>query len=122
MKQDFVRLTLGMFATSFSAYPLTFSYAGQAEAPEGKADVIDVKGDGNFAARLFIDSKSRLPLMFSWNTPPNLVPVVAGQKPPDNMPPGSIVFDAPAPPPASATAEQTQAVRGRCARAREPQR
>lgn len=106
VKQDFVKLTLGMFATSFSSYPLAFGYAGQAEAPEGKADVIEVKGDGNFAARLFVDSKTRLPLMLSWNTPPNLVPVVAGQKPPDNMPPGSVVFEAPAPPPANATAEQ----------------
>jgi hypothetical protein len=106
VKQDFVRLTLGMFATSFSSYPLTFGYAGQAEAPEGKADVIDVTGEGNFASRLFIDAKTHLPLMLSWSTPPNLVPVAAGQKPPDNMPPGSVVFETPAPPPASATAEQ----------------
>jgi hypothetical protein len=106
VKQDFVRLALGMFATSFSSYPLTFGFAGQAEAPEGKADVIDVKGEGDFAARLFIDSKTHLPLMLSWNTPPNLVPVVAGQKPPDNMPPGSVVFETPAPPPGSATAEE----------------
>lgn len=106
VKQDFVKLTLGMFASSYSSYPLTFGYAGQAEAPEGKADVIDVKGEGNFAARLFVDSKSHLPLMLSWNTPPNLVPVVAGQKPPDNMPPGSVMFETAAPPPATATAEQ----------------
>ncbi len=106
VKQDFVRLTLGMFATSFSSYPLTFGYAGQAEAPEGKADVIEVKGSADFAARLFIDSKTHLPLMLSWTTPPDLVAVVAGQKPPDNMPPGSVVFETPAPPPASATAEQ----------------
>ena len=106
VKQDFVKLTLGMFATSFSSYPLSFGYAGQAEAPEGKADVIDVKGDGNFTARLFIDSKTHLPLMLSWNTPPNLVPVVAGEKPPDNMPPGSVVFETPVPPSANATAEQ----------------
>ena len=106
VKQDFVRLTLGMFATSFSSYPLTFGYAGQAEAPEGKADVIDVKGQGNFTAKLFIDSQTRLPLMVSWNTPPNLVPVAAGQKPPGNMPPGSVVFETPAPPPANATAER----------------
>jgi len=31
--------------------------------------------------RLFIDSNA-LPLMPSWSTPPSLVPVVAGQKPP----------------------------------------
>jgi hypothetical protein len=35
-----------------------------------------------FAAQLFIDSKTHLPLMLSWSTPPSLVPVVAGQKPP----------------------------------------
>lgn len=106
VKQDFARLTLGMFASSFSSYPLTFGYAGQAEAPEGKADVIDVKGEGNFAARLFIDSKTHLPLMLSWTTPPTLVPVVRGQPPPANLAPGAVTFDTPAPPPASATAEQ----------------
>jgi hypothetical protein len=106
VKQDFVRLMLGMFATSFRSYPLTFGYAGQAEAPEGKADVIDVKGAGDFSARLFIDSKTHLPLMLSWTTPPNLVPVVAGQKPPANLAPGSVIFETPTPPPDSASAEQ----------------
>jgi hypothetical protein len=106
LKQDFARLTLGMFAASFSSYPVTFGYIGQAEAPEGKADVIDVKGDGNFSARLFTDSKTHLPLMLSWTTPPNLVPVVMGQQPPANMPPGSVAFETPAPPPSSATPEQ----------------
>ena len=106
VKQDFTRLTLGMFATSFSSYPLSFGHAGQAEAPEGKADVLDVKGAGNFSARLFIDSKTHLPLMLSWTTPPNLVPVVAGQKPPANLPPGAVTFETPMPPPDSATAEQ----------------
>jgi len=106
VKQDFVRLTLGMFATSFSSYPLSFGHAGQAEAPEGKADVLDVKGGGNFSARFFIDSKTHLPLMLSWTTPPNVVPVVAGQKPPANLPPGSVTFETPIPPPDSATPEQ----------------
>ena len=47
-------------------YPLTFTYAGEAEAPEGKADVIDVKGEGDFAVRLFVDQKTHMPLMLSW--------------------------------------------------------
>lgn len=106
LKQDFVRLTLGMFATSFSTYPLSFGHAGQAEAPEGKADVLDVKGAGNFSARFFIDSKTHLPLMLSWTTPPNLVPVVAGQKPPANLPPGAVIFETPMPPPDSASPEE----------------
>ena len=69
IKQDFAKLTLGMFAASFPTYPLTFTYAGQAEAPQGKADVIDVKGEGNFALRLFINSQTHLPIMVSWTTP-----------------------------------------------------
>jgi hypothetical protein len=68
-KQDFVRLTLGMFAGSFSSYPLTFSSAGKAEAPQGQADVIDVKGPANFALRLFVNSETHLPLMVSWQAP-----------------------------------------------------
>jgi hypothetical protein len=112
LKQDFVRLTLGMFATSFSTYPLTFSSAGTAEAPEGKADVIDVKGPGgpgSLSARLFVNSQTHVPLMLSWTVPPTLVPVTAGQPPPVNLAPGAITFDAPGPPPGpAATADERQ--------------
>src|SRR5580700_2356728 len=69
VKQDFARMALGMFATSFSSYPLTFTYLGQAEAPQGKADVIQVSGAGNFSARLFVNSQTHLPLMVSWEGP-----------------------------------------------------
>lgn len=65
-KKDFARLTLGMFATSFPAYPLEFSYGGVAQAPEGQAHVIDVKGADNFVAKLFVDTRTHLPLMLSW--------------------------------------------------------
>lgn len=64
-KQDFARLMLGMFAGTTPAFPLTYSYAGQAEAPQGKADVIDVKGPANFTGRLFV-ADNGLPIMFSW--------------------------------------------------------
>jgi hypothetical protein len=69
VKQDFVRLMLGMFAGSFSSYPLTFTYAGQAEAPQGSADVLDVKGPANFSAKLFVNSQTHLPIMISWTAP-----------------------------------------------------
>jgi hypothetical protein len=65
-RQDFARMALGMFARSPAAYPLTMSFAGQAESPDGKADVIEVKGEGDFTARLFIDATTHLPLMLSW--------------------------------------------------------
>lgn len=69
VKQDFVRLTLGMFAGSFSSYPLTFTYVGQAEAPQGKADVLEGKAPPNFTVRLFVNSETHLPIMVSWQGP-----------------------------------------------------
>ena len=68
VKQDFARLTLGMFAGSFSSYPLTFTYVGQAEAPQGKADVVEAKAP-NFTVRLFVNSQTHLPIMVSWQPP-----------------------------------------------------
>lgn len=68
-KQDFARLLLGMFAGTTPAFPVTYAYVGQAEAPQGKADVVDVKGPATFAARLFIHSETGLPIMLSWQAP-----------------------------------------------------
>jgi hypothetical protein len=65
-KREFAKLALGMFAASPAAYPLELADGGQAESPDGKADVIDVKGEGGFAAKLFIDAQTHLPLMLSW--------------------------------------------------------
>ena len=67
-KQDFARLMLGMFAGTPPSFPVTYSYVGQAEAPQGKADVIDVKGPANFTARLFI-ADNGLPIMLTWQAP-----------------------------------------------------
>lgn len=66
LKQDFARLMLGLFAGSFSSFPLTFTYVGTAEAPQGEADVLDVKGPANFVARFFIYKSTHLPVMLSW--------------------------------------------------------
>ena len=65
-KQDFARLTLGTLMSSLAVYPLQFAYGGQAESPDGKADIVDVTGEGGFAVRLFIDAATHLPLMLSW--------------------------------------------------------
>jgi hypothetical protein len=110
VKQDFARLTLGMLANSTAAYPLTFGYAAQAAAPQGTADVLDVRGDGNFAVRLFINSQTRLPIMISWQAPPTGVVVTTpGQPPPATIAPGAVVISAPAPPAASASQQDKEA-------------
>ena len=76
-KQDFARLMLGMFATSYSGYPLTFKYIGQAEAPQGKADVLEATGAGNFVIRFFVHSETHLPVMVSWQPPARRAPAAA---------------------------------------------
>jgi len=66
VKQDFARLMLGAFVASFSSYPLTLKYVGQAEAPEGIADVLDVAGPAGFSARLIVQRSTHLPVMLIW--------------------------------------------------------
>jgi len=65
-RKEYARLALGMFAAAPATYPLTFAYAGEAESPDGKADVIDVTGEGDFAVRLFVDQRTHMPLMLTW--------------------------------------------------------
>jgi hypothetical protein len=96
LKQDFVKLTLGMFAASFEVCPLTFTLFGQAEAPQGTADVIDVKGPDGLALRFFVNTQTHLPIMVSWTTPAtNVVLTDAGNPAPANVAPGTIVVEAP---------------------------
>jgi hypothetical protein len=105
LKQDFARLALGLLAAS-PASPLTFSFAAVAEAPQGRADVLDVKGAGSFALRYFINSETHLPVMVTWTTPPtNVIVTVPGQSP-KTVAPGAVVVAGPAAPPAGAAKEE----------------
>jgi hypothetical protein len=107
VKQDYARLALGLFAAS-PAYPLTFAYAAVAEAPQGRADVLDVKGEGNFVLRYFINAETRLPIMVTWTTPPtNVIVTVPGQPPPASVAPGAVVVPGPPAPAPGASKEET---------------
>ena len=107
VKQDSVCLTLGMFATSFKTYPLTFTYAAVGEAPEGKADILDVAGPANFSARFVVQRETHLPVMLMWHQPATTVLIrTPGQPAPNPLPPGALVAHAPVPPAATATQEE----------------
>ena len=69
IKQDFARLMTGVFAGSFPSYPLTFTYAAEGDAPEGKADILNVAGPANFSARLVVQRDTHLPVMLMWQAP-----------------------------------------------------
>ncbi|MBO0861016.1 MAG: hypothetical protein J2P21_21540 [Chloracidobacterium sp.] len=66
VRSDFARLLIGWLMTSPPSFPLEFSFAGEAESPDGKADVLDVKGPDKFAMRLFLDQKTHYPLMLTY--------------------------------------------------------
>ncbi|HEX6323480.1 MAG TPA: hypothetical protein VFZ36_07130, partial [Vicinamibacterales bacterium] len=51
---DLSRLMLGWFGTAHPALKATYTYAGEAESPDGKAHVISIKADGGFDAKLFV--------------------------------------------------------------------
>lgn len=65
-RREFARLSLGMFGDTTAAFPVEYAYGGQAESPDGKADVLDVRGPDGFVAKFFVDTKTHLPLMLSW--------------------------------------------------------
>ncbi|MEW5984627.1 MAG: hypothetical protein AB1806_19925 [Acidobacteriota bacterium] len=76
-RRECTRLALGMFAAAPPFFPLEITYAGEAESADGKADALDLKGEG-FEARLFIDAQTHLPLMLSWMDREPLVMQVGG--------------------------------------------
>ena len=60
--------------TELNRYLLAFTggaglqptYVAVAEAPDGKADVVEVKGENNQSVRLFVDQNTHLPLMLQY--------------------------------------------------------
>jgi hypothetical protein len=65
-KVEASRLMLGWFAMAHPAAHAEYTYLGEAESVEGKAFVIEAKNADGFAARLFIDEESHLPLMVTY--------------------------------------------------------
>ena len=62
-----------------------FTYGGEAEADEAKADVVDAKGQGSFAARIFLDKATHRPLMLQYRgaAPRVVMQTMRGGPPPD---------------------------------------
>jgi hypothetical protein len=72
VKHDVTRLMLGLFAGAVSPIPLSFRYAGLAEAPQGQADVLEATGPDAFSARFFVDKATHLPVMVTWEPAPSM--------------------------------------------------
>jgi hypothetical protein len=68
-RAEYARYLLALLLSSPSGYDIEFTYAGEAVADDGRADVIDATGPENFAARLFLDKETHLPLMLTYRAP-----------------------------------------------------
>ena len=80
-RHDISRLMLGWFAMTHPSLTAQFTYTGEAESPDGKAYIIDVKNAEGFAARLFIDEKTQLPLMVTYQGPQPRIVTAGGPRP-----------------------------------------
>jgi hypothetical protein len=65
-RAEMTRMVLALLVTAPASMPLEYSYGGEARADEGKADIVDAKGPGSFAVRLFLDQKNHRPLMLQY--------------------------------------------------------
>ena len=108
------RLLIALLLTS----DMPFRWIGTAQAPEGNADVLEVKTPDGVATRLFIDAMTHMPLMLTWTGPAGRGGGRGGQgrrgqTAPDQAPPpadGRAAGDAPA---TGGAADAAQGRRGR---------
>jgi len=81
-RTELSRLMLGWFGMAHPSLKAEYTYAGEAESPDGKAHVIDVKNGDGFEARLFVDQNNYLPLMVTYQgrQPQMMTSVVGGPR------------------------------------------
>lgn len=77
-QHELSRLMLGWFAMTHPSVTAQITFAGEAESPDGRAFVIDVKNADGFAARLFVDQQTNLPLMVTYRAPQRQVMTMRG--------------------------------------------
>jgi hypothetical protein len=68
LKEDAFRMLTVLLLAPPSDMNATFTSGGVAEAPDGKADVVDVKGPGTLNLRMFFDTVSHRLLMATYTT------------------------------------------------------
>ena len=68
VRAEFARYMLALLLNAPADQSVAWSYVGEAEAEDGRADVLDCKGANGFNARLFLDKASHRPLMLSYRS------------------------------------------------------
>jgi len=66
---EMARYVLAITLASPPSLAVQYTYAGESEVEDAKADVIDVAGPDKFSVRIFFDKQSHLPLLLSYRGP-----------------------------------------------------
>ena len=69
LEKDMARLSVALLAGS-NLPGVEFTYGGTAESPDGRAEVLEVKGPGGFKGKLFLDEKTARPMMLVYQEIP----------------------------------------------------
>lgn len=90
LRMEMARYLLAVTLASPDSLALQYTYAGESDVDDAKAEVIDVTGPDKFAVRLFFDKNSHLPLLISYRGPkPRIVTMTrqasGGQMKPEDV-------------------------------------
>lgn len=66
IRSEALKTAFGFVLSTPSSLPTTFTYSGEAESPDGKADVLDAKVPAGPALRLYFDQKSHRLLLLTY--------------------------------------------------------
>lgn len=69
LEKDLTRLSVALLAGA-NLPGVEFTYGGTALSPDGRAEVLDVKGPGGFTGKLFLDEKTTRPMMLVYQEIP----------------------------------------------------
>jgi hypothetical protein len=86
-RAELARTVVAFLLASPASLPLEYAYGGQAESDEGKAEIVDATGPGNFATRIFLDQKNHRPLMLQYRGVAPRVMIQTRQGPPPDAAP-----------------------------------
>lgn len=68
LRAEFARYMLALLLHAPADQQLAWTYAGEAQADDGHADVLDCKGANGFNARMFLDQTTHRPVMLTYRS------------------------------------------------------
>ena len=69
LQKEFASYVLQLLLTAPPSVPVAIAYVGEAEAEDGRADVLEATGANNFSMRLFFDKETHLLRLASYREP-----------------------------------------------------